>query len=344
MGHVCWWVVGVPAIAIAVTPAPVHATAILLDFAPPGSVPPVPDAPSHSAPPARNVIAKFDPPPLPSEQPLTASDHPHPDPTKANLTEAAIAPAQPSEQSATNAPLPVPDAPVPAVDPAASLPPPPLPAAIAALFSGGEDSLVARAIGSAEGTRTPDGQRTLAYYGHRDPGNQAWNLGSFSYQHGAESPAAADAQQLQRLQAQTLRLQDLATQQGLVLTREELLNGIDLANQAPLAALDRGYLKWLAQARTMGLRDDEAILWARTRSFLDPDSGQWNAPGLGNSVQAISRDQARRQAAIAQAIADDSPSPDASTAIATSPPISPPETTPETQYPEAIDTVILLGF
>jgi hypothetical protein len=46
----------------------------------------------------------------------------------------------------------------------------------------------------------------------------------------------------------------------------------------------------------------EAILWARTRSFLDPDTGRWNAPGLGNTVQHISADQARRQAAIAQVL------------------------------------------
>ncbi|NER81205.1 MAG: hypothetical protein F6K42_16880 [Leptolyngbya sp. SIO1D8] len=44
-------------------------------------------------------------------------------------------------------------------------------------------------------------------------------------------------------------------------------------------------------------------MWARTRSFLDPDTGRWNAPGLGNSVQTITQDQARRQRAIAQAIA-----------------------------------------
>ena len=63
------------------------------------------------------------------------------------------------------------------------------------LFHGGSNSLVARAVGNAEGTRTPDGGYTAAYYGHVDPGNHKWNLGSFSYQHGAKSPADADAKQ-----------------------------------------------------------------------------------------------------------------------------------------------------
>ncbi|OLP18842.1 hypothetical protein BST81_07950, partial [Leptolyngbya sp. 'hensonii'] len=73
------------------------------------------------------------------------------------------------------------------------------------LFQGGSFSLVAKAVGAAEGTRTPDGGRTWAYYGHRDPGNGVWNLGSFSYQHGADSPAEADVKQLRRLTGQARR-------------------------------------------------------------------------------------------------------------------------------------------
>ena len=59
-------------------------------------------------------------------------------------------------------------------------------------FEGGGDSLVAKSVGSAEGTRTPSGGYTRAYYGHVDPGNGVWNLGSYSYQHGAVSPQEAD--------------------------------------------------------------------------------------------------------------------------------------------------------
>ncbi|NJR66804.1 MAG: hypothetical protein HC772_18210 [Leptolyngbyaceae cyanobacterium CRU_2_3] len=46
------------------------------------------------------------------------------------------------------------------------------------LFQGNSESLVARAVGSAEGTRTPEGDRNPAYYGHVDPGNKVWNLGT----------------------------------------------------------------------------------------------------------------------------------------------------------------------
>ncbi|HIK39521.1 hypothetical protein, partial [Thermoleptolyngbya sp. M55_K2018_002] len=171
-----------------------------------------------------------------------------------------------------------------------------------ALFHGGADSLVARVVGSAEGTRAVDGQRTKAYYGHTDPGNGVWNLGSFSYQHGASSPEEADERQLRRLQKQADLLQQKAAGHGISLTLAELLNGIDLANQAPLAALDRGgYVDWLAKARQQGMQGDAAILWARTRAFIDPDTQQWNAPGLGNTADSISRDQDRRMRAIARA-------------------------------------------
>ncbi|MEM9808633.1 MAG: hypothetical protein AAF959_25525 [Cyanobacteria bacterium P01_D01_bin.56] len=171
-----------------------------------------------------------------------------------------------------------------------------------ALFDGGSNSLVARAVGSAEGTRMPDGSYTAAYHGHVDPGNQKWNLGSFSYQHGAKSPAEADAKQLKRLYNQALTLRQQASHHQLTLSLEEELNGIDLANQAPLAALDRGYIDWLAVAKQQSMAERDRILWARTRAFLDPDSGHWDAPGLGNTLESIRWDQARRQQAVQQAI------------------------------------------
>lgn len=172
-----------------------------------------------------------------------------------------------------------------------------------ALFRGGPDSLVARIVGSAEGTRTPKGQRTRAYYGHTDPGNGVWNLGSFSYQHGASSPEEADEKQLKRLRRQTDELVAIASQYQLEMTLEEMLNGIDLANQSPRAALDQGgYVERLVQARQQNLQGQDAILWARVRSYLDPDTQQWNAPGLGNNVNSITHDQERRMQAIARAL------------------------------------------
>lgn len=170
------------------------------------------------------------------------------------------------------------------------------------LFSGGADSLVAVAVGNAEGTRTPAGDRTPAYYGHRDPGNGQWNQGSFSYQHSAQSPSEADQRQLARLVVQTEDLRQQAQAKGLTLSLLEELNGIDLANQAPLAALDRGYIDWLAVAKQQQLPLHEAIVWARTWSYWDPDREQWNAPGLGNQWDSIYGDQERRHWAIVRAM------------------------------------------
>ncbi len=171
------------------------------------------------------------------------------------------------------------------------------------LFEGGSDSLVAKAVGSAEGTRTPDGGRTRAYYGHVDPGNGRWNQGSFSYQHGAISPEAADRQQLRRLQSQTDMIRQKADTNRLMLSLEAELNGIDLANQAPLAALDNGgYVDRLKQAYDRGFIGSDAVLQARVYSFINPKTNQWDAPGLGNNEASITHDQGRRLDAIAQAL------------------------------------------
>jgi hypothetical protein len=172
-----------------------------------------------------------------------------------------------------------------------------------ALFAGEADSLVAIAVGSAEGTRTPHGEKNPAYYGHTDPGNGVWNLGSFSYQHGAATPEEADVKQLARLRSQAETIARKAADQGLVLSLEEQLNGIDLANQAPKAVLDNaGYVEWLAEAHKRGMTGSEAILWARVQSFIDPYTQTWDAPGLGNSESRITRDQERRMLEIAKAI------------------------------------------
>ncbi len=171
------------------------------------------------------------------------------------------------------------------------------------IFKDGSNSLVARTVGSAEGTRQSDGKYTQAYYGHVDPGNGVWNLGTFSYQHGAKSPEAADEKQLRRLKQQGLELESQAIALGLDLSLEEKLNGLDLANQAPLAALEEGgYIERLAQAKRLQMESVEAILWARTYAYIDPDTRRWNAPGLGNNVHSISKDQQRRISAISQAM------------------------------------------
>lgn len=180
---------------------------------------------------------------------------------------------------------------------------PPAPINTDWIFEGGPDSLVARVVGSAEGTRTATGERTRHYNGHRDPGNGVWNLGTFSYQHGAASPEEADAKQLARLARQEKTLDNKAQRLGLELTLVERLNALDLANQSPAAALNQGgYIDRLYQAQQAGRSGNDAILWARTYSYMNPRTQRWNAPGLGNTYQSIRRDQNRRLQAIASAL------------------------------------------
>lgn len=334
------WIAGAPLLALTTWSHQAQAADILVTFneneVGKGPVPKATALLSEASA-ADAHLLNFVPPlhaaPPPSLQ-LSLEEAPTPPPTSSQTTSSMAS----SIASAT--PLPLPDVPIPSSS-EVTAPPPPLTPAVAALFEGDDNSLVAVAVGHAEGTRTANGKRTLAYYGHVDPGNQAWNQGTFSYQHTARSPQEADQKQLARLKQQTKTLHNLAFQKGIVLTQIELLNGIDLANQAPQAALDRGYIDWLAQAKVMGLQADEAILWARTRSFLDPDTGRWNAPGLGNSVQSISQDQGRRQQAIARAIAHYAPTLETSVSV----PMAETKTTKtETVNEAAIDFILLMDY
>jgi len=171
------------------------------------------------------------------------------------------------------------------------------------IFEGGSRSLVAHTVGSAEGTRQWDGDKTQAYYGHKDPGNGVWNLGTFSYQHEADTPEEADAKQIKRLKAQGFQLEEQAIRHDMTLSLVEKLNGLDLANQAPLAALGKGgYIERLAQAHRLQMQGEEAITWARTRAYIDPNTKVWNAPGLGNNLYSITKDQERRISAIDKAL------------------------------------------
>jgi hypothetical protein len=165
------------------------------------------------------------------------------------------------------------------------------------LFQGDSNSVVARAIGLAEGTRDVNGGKTAGYYGHDDPGNGVWNRGTFSYQHEASSPEDADAKQLLRLQKQAdILLAQAQTILGRPLNNQELLYALDLANQAPLAALDDsgGFVARLAESYSKGLSGYNAILEARVNSYINPATGRLDAPGFGNNAERLKVDQNRR--------------------------------------------------
>ncbi len=236
----------------------------------------------------------------------------------------AISPSQTPVQFGFDAPPPAPPAPVataaalppptPAAPPSPAAPPPAAPSpGLARLFRGGSNSLVARAVGHAEGTRTATGGYTRAYRGHVDPGNGVWNLGTFSFQHCRErryncsTPQEADHHQLQRLQRQAQQLRQRAAALGFEMTLEEELNAIDLVNQSPRAALARqeAYPEHLARARRQGLQGQRAILEGRVWAYWDGERGRWAAPGLGNTERGIRRDQRRRMLAVAEVLAYD---------------------------------------
>lgn len=172
------------------------------------------------------------------------------------------------------------------------------------LLAGGVDSLAMIAIGAAEGTRLPTGETTAAFGSHKDPGNGKENKGTCSWQATAVASAEeGDARCMERIKKDITLLLNDAYSRGMVLNLEEFLNALDLANQAPAAALTRGgYLDRLQEARQMGLQGDAAISWARVRSYLDPDTLRWNAPGLGNREESITADQERRMREIKAAM------------------------------------------
>jgi hypothetical protein len=100
------------------------------------------------------------------------------------------------------------------------------------------DDLLKRAIGRAEGTRDANGQPTQAYYGHRDPGwsGRCQNMGSFSYQHCAASPEAADQSWLGTLRKaeQDINAQAVA-KFGKPLSQAAMVAALDGYTQSPNA-------------------------------------------------------------------------------------------------------------
>lgn len=145
------------------------------------------------------------------------------------------------------------------------------------------------AIGAAEGTRDSECKTNDAYDGHTDPGNGARNQGSFSYQHGPSSPAEADKQQLIRLRLAEEGLQAKADAKfGRSLSKPALAAALDLWNQSPAAGED--FVNNLTTATPNG----QQIIEARSKSYVNPATGQLDAPGLGNSAAKVEADQARR--------------------------------------------------
>lgn len=211
------------------------------------------------------------------------------------------------------------------------------PAILSELFSAKNGlPLADHAVGMAEGTRQKDGKPTDAYHGHKDPMCDAnptescskpiTNLGTFSYQEGpgkpsAKTPEQADEIQRQVLKEQAQQLEEQALKKGMHLSVMELVQGVDLANQSPLAACVEslgsackfGYIDRLKQAKEGTLPGAngplsglKAIAEARRWSYFDPEAMRWDAAGFGHNVEKLRADQWRRVQAVATALAQKS--------------------------------------
>ena len=280
------------------------AEAIALSFALPQEPVPATPAPVVSLEPPKSTAIAVEPSVAAPSTATEATPTPEPPVAPVQLVSFTV----PDSHSIAASPT----SPPPPAAPASPLPPP-SPAAPSDLFTGGSESLVARTVGHAEGTRGADGSKNPAYHGHVDPGNGVWNRGTFSYQFGNAanlSPEAADQQQLARLQASYDRaVVPKAQQLGVELSLEEQLNAIDLINQAPLTVMEAGgFVERLAEAkRQKGLQAEQAILEGRVWAFWHPQQQRWDAPGLRSydhvsKQESIRRDQERRMVAIRAAL------------------------------------------
>jgi hypothetical protein len=179
---------------------------------------------------------------------------------------------------------------------------------------GEKGSLVDRSVGAAEGTRFYDGAKVEpAYSGHQDPMCRynfttschagITNIGSFSYQQGADKPRATNPQQADLVQRQILRLQALellyqAKRRGMDLTLFQLLAGIDLANQSPISACVQQPDKTLVYKLAAGIDPDLANTSKVTAKFSS-NSCRWGY--IDRLAQALSKKGLRGEAAVVEA-------------------------------------------
>ena len=324
-------VASLAAFTVGIAPA-ARSETIALDFSVPHAktVSPPPTLPQPPRPKKVPVALRFDiPKASPTEKMAIA---------EVTIEDVAIEPLPAVVPPPATTPLPVPKPPIaqtakplPPPPPEAPKPKPQPPPQVAqipeAWWQQGSESPLAIALGAAEGTRRYDGSRTPIYYWHTDPGNYADNFGTFSYQHlqpVEKAPVVAaktadrkrqisanlglaeiaDRRQLARIQKYYEQMRQQAFEKGMNLNQQELIAGLDLANQAPLAALNSmGYLDRLIQMRQLLDDRDEQILEARIWAYWHPKRNTWDAPGLGNTYDRIRHDQKRRLGEIEKALA-----------------------------------------
>lgn len=125
------------------------------------------------------------------------------------------------------------------------------------------------AICTAEGNCQLDGSKTKLYSGHVDPGNGVINRGWCSDQgRGGNNLDNADAVCLKRTRSRIPRLVKKLEAFGINPKQniEAFINNLDQWNQASPRVSD-AFPKKYADALKKGLKDKEAILWARVEAF-----------------------------------------------------------------------------
>ena len=154
-------------------------------------------------------------------------------------------------------------------------------------------------IGIAEGTRTPNGGYTKAWFGHTDPADGNANRGTVSGGRGPTagmSPEQVDNYYMNRLTALSLAaapvLQSYGIKPNAQVWHRALFNYLDLYVQSPVAARD--FLRKVPEALQAGSQI-EAFAKIRADSFKDPTTGRLYTSF--NSYADLLRDQRSRAGA-----------------------------------------------
>ena len=155
------------------------------------------------------------------------------------------------------------------------------------------------AIGIAEGTRTPSGGNTKAYYGHTDIGDGNFNRGTVSGGRNGGSPQQVDREWMGTLTSVAATMAPVLQRLGLRPDSQGwnrvMFNILDLRVQAAPAAV-RDFVGKLPRVMDQGLTI-EAIAKARADSFFNPQTGRLEASGFGNNYSRLFADQRSRAGA-----------------------------------------------
>ena len=151
------------------------------------------------------------------------------------------------------------------------------------------------AIGIAEGTRTPSGSNTKAYYGHADTGDGNRNRGTVSGGRNGGTPEQIDRQWMGVLTSVSTAMTPVLQRLGIPPSSQGwnrvMFNILDLRVQAPAAV--QTFISKLPQVMKQGLTI-EAIAKARADSFFNPRTGGLEAGGFGNDYSKLFADQRSR--------------------------------------------------